>query len=167
MRLAHSDLFPRVCRTKAGWSSTYLNHWLWPIVIGTPAIFFFAWWTEMIDTLHIKLRFNICLYRFSWHVTQSGVSQKHANFRTFSSFSCISFELLSFFPSVYKTNVHKLSVPLHLKAIIKIFRSGFWDLRFAIQTCRGRVHATCKQYGAITLKRMPKTGHYHETRRKQ
>ena len=129
---AHSDLFPRVCRTKAGWSSTYLNHCLWTIVIGTPANFFFAWWTEMIDTLRVKLTFNICLYRFSWHVTQSGVSQKHANFRTFSYFSCISFELLSFFPSVYKTNVHKLSVPLHLKAIIKIFRSGFWDLRLAI-----------------------------------
>ena len=87
-------------------------------------------------TPHFKLPFNICLYRFSWHVTQSRVSQKHSNFRTFSSFSCISFELLSFLPSVSKTNVHKLSIPLHLKAIIKIFRSGFWDLWLAIQTCR-------------------------------
>ena len=52
-------------------------------------------------------------------------SIKHANFQTFSSFSCISFELLSFLPSVYKTNVRKLSIPLHLKAIITIFRSGF------------------------------------------
>ena len=97
-------------------------------------------------TKHIKLPFNICLCRFSWHVTQSKVSQKHANFRTFSSFSCISFELLSFLPSVSKTNVHKLSIPLHLKAIIKIFRSGFWDLWLAIQTCRRGVHSTCKQW---------------------
>ena len=95
---------------------------------------------------HIKLMFNICLCRFSWHVTQSKFSQKHANFRTFSSFSCISFELLSFLPSVSKTNVHKLSIPLHLKAIIKIFRSGFWDLWLAIQTCRRGVRATCKQW---------------------
>ena len=102
----------------------------------------FLWTSEQL----VKLTFNICLCRFSWHVTQSKVSQKHANFRTFSSFSCISFELLSFLPSVSKTNVHKLSIPLHLKAIIKIFRSGFWDLWLAIQTCRRGVHATCKQW---------------------
>ena len=102
----------------------------------------FLWTSEQL----VKLTFNICICRFSWHVTQSKVSQKHANFRTFSSFSCISFELLSFLPSVSKTNVHKLSIPLHLKAIIKIFRSGFWDLWLAIQTCCRGVHATCKQW---------------------
>lgn len=95
---------------------------------------------------HIKLTLNICLYSFSWHVTQSGVSQKHANFRTFPSFSCIPFELLSFLPSVYKTNIYKLSIPLHLKAIIKIFRSGFLDFWLAIQTYRRDVHATCKHW---------------------
>ena len=89
------------------------------------------WYSWKIKHLTLNLPYIklICLYRFSWRVTQSRVSQKHANFRTFSSFSCILFELLSFLPSVYKNNVYKLSIPLHLKAIIKIFRSGFWDFR--------------------------------------
>lgn len=39
-------------------------------------------------------------------------------------FSYIPFKLISFLSSVYKTNLYKLSIPLHLKAIIKIFRSG-------------------------------------------
>ena len=106
------------------------------------------WYSWKIKHLTLNLPYIklICLYRFSWRVTQSRVSQKHANFRTFSSFSCILFELLSFLPSVYNNNVYKLSIPLHLKAIIKIFRSGFWDLWLAIQTCRRGVHATCKQW---------------------
>ena len=45
--------------------------------------------------LHIKLTVNICLYRFSWHVMQSGVSQNHANFRTLSSFSSARVTTLS------------------------------------------------------------------------
>ena len=63
-----------------------------------------------------------------------------------SYFSCIPFELLSFLPSAYKTNIYKLSIPLHLKAIIKLFRSGFLDFWLAIQTCRRDVHATCKHW---------------------
>ena len=63
---------------------------------------------------HIKLTVNIVT------CPRSGVSQSHANFRTSSSFSSIPVESLSLLPLVYETNVYRLSLPLHLKAIIKM-----------------------------------------------
>ena len=70
--------------------------------------------------------------RISW------LSQKHANFVRFSYFSCIPFVSLSFLPLVYKTSIYKL----YLKAIIKIFRSGFLDFLLAIQPSRRDVFIT-------------------------
>ena len=67
--------------------------------------------------------------RISW------LSQKHANFVRFSYFSCIPFVSLSFLPLVYKTSIYKLSFQLHLKAIIKIFRSGVLDFLCEERIC--------------------------------
>ena len=96
--------------------------------------------------------------RISW------LSQKHANFVRFSYFSCIPFVSLSFLPLVYKTSIYKLSFQLHLKAIIKIFRSGFLDFLLAIQPSRRerRFRHVRALAGACALKRMLKTGHYRE-----
>ena len=93
---------------------------------------------------------NLCLTSASTdfhHMSRSpGSVNNTPNFRTLSSFSWIPFKLLTFFPSVYKTNMYKLSIPLHLRAIIKIDRSGFLDFWLATQTFRKDVHATIKQW---------------------
>ena len=88
-------------------------------------------------------------------------------FLRFSYFSCIPFVSLSFLPLVYKTSIYKLSFQLYLKAIIKIFRSGFLDFLLAISSAISKrrfhhVRALAVKSGASALKRMVKTGHYRE-----
>ena len=98
--------------------------------------------------------------RISW------LSQKHANFVRFSYFSCIPFVSLSFLPLVYRTSIYKLSFQPHLKAIIKIFRSGFFGLLVSDSAISKRrfhhVRALAVKSGASALKHMLKTGHYRE-----